>query len=175
MPETAMSDDTPDTAPAPEAGPANPITFLVLVDDSDEMRKALRFAALRARAIQGNVALMHVIGPPDFQHFGFIGNKMASEAESEAEKKLQRLAAEVNRLSGRVPVLMIQEGKTTDAISAAVAEDPTISVLVLAAARGKEGPGPLISGLSGSFGAGLRIPVIVIPAHMTDEDIDRLA
>lgn len=168
--EHARPDDTP---PPPE--PANPITFLVLVDDTEEMRKALRFATLRARAIQGSVALMHVVEPPDFQHFRFIGDKMASEAHDAAEKRLQRLAAEVKQLSGRIPVLIVQEGKTADAITAAVAEDPTISVLVLAAARGKEGPGPLISGLSGSFGAGLRIPVIVIPAHMTDDDIDRLA
>jgi len=170
-----MSDEMSLPASQPAPDPTPPFTFLVLADDSDEMRKAIRFAALRARTIKGNVALIRVVEPPDFQHFGFIGKKMKSEAFGDAEKRLQRLAAEVQKLSGRIPVLTVREGKTADEIVAAVAEDPNISILVLAAGKGKDGPGPLVAGLSGSFGAGLKIPVLVIPAHMTDEDIDRLA
>ncbi|MQX36080.1 universal stress protein [Roseospira navarrensis] len=153
----------------------HPLTFMVLVDDSDEMRKALRFACIRARATGGRVVLMRIVEPPDFQHFKFVGDKMKSEALGDAEKRLQRLAAEVQRLSGRMPMLTVREGKPSEEITDCVREDPTISVLVLAAAGGKEGPGPLISGLAGSFGAGLRVPVLVIPAHMSEEDIDRLA
>ena len=41
--------------------------FLVVVDDSPELRVSLRYAALRARRTGGRVALLHVMEPPDRQ------------------------------------------------------------------------------------------------------------
>ncbi|KAA5606812.1 universal stress protein [Roseospira marina] len=151
-----------------------PRTFLVLVDDTEELRMALRYACLRTRTTAGRMVLLRVVEPPDFQHFGFIGDKMQSEALGDAEKRLQRLAAEVQKDSGRMPMVMVRQGKTTDEIVAIVQEDPSISVLVLAAGKGKDGPGPLVKGLAGSFGARLKVPVLVVPPHLTDEDLQRL-
>ncbi|WP_299437314.1 universal stress protein [uncultured Rhodospira sp.] len=174
-----MTDTTPDRedAPKPETGNAAsgaPRTFLVVVDDSDEMRTALRFACLRARSTQGRVVLMRIIEPPDFEHFKFIGDKMKSEAHGDAEKRLQRLAAEVQKTSGQTPMLVVREGRASEQILKTIEENPEISVLVLAAAKGKDAPGPLVSGLAGTFGSRLRVPVMVVPANLTDADFDRL-
>jgi len=119
------------------------------------------------------VVLLRVVEPPDFQHFGFVGEQMQKEAHEDAERLLQRLAAEVNKRSGQMPVLVVREGKVADQLVRMIEDAPEILALVLAARGGKKGPGPLISGLSGAFGARLQIPTIVIPASMTDEEIDR--
>jgi hypothetical protein len=168
--------DQPDR-PQPDQTDAagTPRTFLVVVDDSEEMKSALRFACLRARATSGRVVLMRIIEPPDFQHFKFIGDKMETEARGDAEKRLQRLAAEVQKTSGQVPMLLVREGRPAEQIVSVIEETPQISVLVLAAGKGKDGPGPLIAGLAGSFGARLRVPVMVVPANLSEADIDRLA
>lgn len=160
--------------PANDQIPTARRTFLVVVDDTEEMHAALRFACGRARTTDGRVALMRVAEQPDFQHFKFIGDKMETEAREAAEMRLQRLAAEVQKTSGTVPMLIVREGRPVDQILEVIKEEPDIAVLVLAAGAGKDGPGPLISGLSGSFGAKLRIPVVVVPAGLSPEDIDRL-
>jgi len=170
-----MSENTraaPIAPRAPYPG-APPLTFLVVVDDTDEMPQALRFACVRARATGGRVVLLRVVEPPDFQHFGFVGEQMQHEAREEAERVLQRFAADVNKLSGQTPILEVREGKLVDELVQMVEDEPEISALVLAARKGKKGPGPLISGLAGPFGARLRVPAIVIPATLSEEEIDR--
>ena len=71
--------------------------FLVVVDETEEMRVALRFAALRARSTGGKVAMLYVVEPSEFQHWMSVGDIMREEARTEAEQVLQRLAAEVKR------------------------------------------------------------------------------
>ncbi len=170
-----MSDDIRSPVPVARARipTSPPLTFLVVVDDTDEMHQALRFACVRARATGGRVALLRVVEPPDFQHFGFVGEQMQREARDEAERVLQRLAAEVNKRSRHTPILDVREGGVVDQLIQMVEEEPEISAVVLAARKGKKGPGPLVAGLAGSFGARLRVPAIVIPACLTDEEIDR--
>ncbi len=74
-------------------------TFLVVVDDSDEMRAALRYACRRALHTGGRVALLRVIAPGEFQHFAAIGQLMSDEARADAEQLLQRLGSEVHAIS----------------------------------------------------------------------------
>jgi hypothetical protein len=54
-------------------------------------------------------------------------------------------------------------------------EEKSISVLVLAASAGSEGPGPLISALTGKLASKLRIPVTIVPGTLTEAQIDALA
>ncbi|WP_413204601.1 universal stress protein [Rhodospirillum sp. A1_3_36] len=150
-------------------------TFLVVVDDTEEMAAALAFACRRARATDGRVALLRVIEPQGSQVFAFIDKLMSSEAWEEAEQLLQRMAAEVNRHSGHMPMLYVREGKPVDELLALVGEEPTISILVLAAGKGKDGPGPLVSACGAGLTNKLRVPVTIVPAGMTEEDIRRLA
>jgi hypothetical protein len=58
---------------------------------------------------------------------------------------------------------------------ALIAEEPTISILVLAAGTGAEGPGPLVSSLAGKTAARLRIPITIVPGGLTVDQVDALS
>ncbi len=148
--------------------------FLVVVDDSPEMRAALRFACRRARSSGGRVALLRVIEPAEPQHFATIGELMRAEARQDAEDLLDRLAGEVNAVSGHLPVLYVREGKPREELLGVIAEEPSISVLVLAADPGPGGPGPLVTALTGKYVGRLRVPVTIVPGSLTDGQIDAI-
>lgn len=148
--------------------------FLVVVDDSPEMRAALRFACRRAKSSDGQVALLRVIEPAEYQHFASIGNLMQAEARENAEQLLNRLAGEVNALSGHLPVLYVREGEPREELIKVVTEEPSISVLVLAADTGSKGPGPLITALTGKYMGKMRVPVTIVPGSLTDDQIDQV-
>ncbi|MGB0571897.1 MAG: universal stress protein [Alphaproteobacteria bacterium] len=148
--------------------------FLVVVDNSPEMRVALRWASLRARRTGGRVGLVRVIRDSDFQHWAAVGNLMQAEAREEAEQLLQEHAAEVWRLYEGPPILYLRGGETKSAIVELVQEEKDIRILVLAASTGRRGPGPLINHLTKKAIGQLRIPVTIIPGGLTDEQIDTL-
>jgi len=154
--------------------PRSERTFLVVVDDSEEMRAALRYACRRARHTGGRVALLRVIAPAEFQHFAAIGDLMSEDARADAEALLQRLGGEVQKISGEMPVIHVREGDPRDELLALIDQEPSISILVLAAGTGAEGPGPLVSALTGRAINKLRIPITIVPGNLTNRVIDGL-
>lgn len=152
-----------------------PRTFLVVVDDTEEMRVALRYAARRASHTGGRVALLYVIEPGDLQQWMAVESLMREERREAAEQLLQRLSAEVGELSGSLPIVHIREGRRRDELLALLNEEPNISILVLAASTGPQGPGPLISALVGKMAGQLRVPITVVPGSLTDEQIEAVA
>lgn len=148
--------------------------FLVVVDDTEEMKAALRFACLRARHTGGHVALLRVVEPGEVQHFATIGNLMQAEARQEAESLLQRLAAEVNDYSGHLPVLYVREGNPREELIKLIDEEPRISILVLAADTGSGGPGPLVTALTGKLIGKLRVPLTIVPGNLSLDQIDAI-
>ena len=154
-----------------EPAPAAQRIFLVVVDASEEMPVALRYAALRARHTGGRVALLYVIEPSDLQQWMAVESLMREERRQEAEQLLNKLSQEVLELSGSHPVLYIREGRRRDELLALIAEEPSISILVLAAGTGPEGPGPLITALTGKQLAKLGIPVTIVPGGLSDEQL----
>jgi nucleotide-binding universal stress UspA family protein len=148
--------------------------FLVVVDDTPEARVALRYASYRARNVGGSVMLFRAIAPADSQHFLAVEEIMAQEAHEAAQTLLSDFAAQVKADSGIVPELAIREGHTRDELLALIDSDPDIRILVLAAAPGHQGPGPLVSALAGQMSGGLRIPITVVPGSLTDAQIEEL-
>ena len=146
-------------------------TFLVVVDDSEEMQVALHFASRRAMRTGGRVALLYVQQPAEFQHWMAVGDLMREEAREEAEGLMQKLSAEVKEWSGNYPVVHMREGDIGDELEKLLDEEESISVLVLAASTESSGPGPLISHLVGKGGARLRVPVTIVPGSLSDEKI----
>lgn len=146
--------------------------FLIVVDETPEYEKALRFAARRARRTQGRVALLHVMPPLDFQNFGAVQDLMANERRQTAERLLQRVAAKAQELAGSMPVIYLRDGSPAEQLLKLIAEEPQISVLVLGGATGREGPGPLVAQLTGRMIGKLRIPLTIVPGHIPDADID---
>ena len=149
--------------------------FLVVVDETEEMEVALRFACRRARHTGGRVALLYVIEPAEFQHWMAVEDLMREEARSEGEQLLQKLAARVNELVGSIPILYVREGKVREELFKLLDEEPRVSILVLGANPGSRGPGPLVSALTGKMIGKLRVPVTVVPGNLADEEIDMIS
>lgn len=148
--------------------------FLVVVDDSPERHVALRYACLRVRHNGGRVALLRVVEPAEMTEWAGVGAMLEEERREEAEKLLSGLAAEVQEITGGLPILLIREGDPRDELLALLEEDPRISILVLAASATGSSPGPLISALTGRYGARLRVPMTLIPAGLSEEDMQRV-
>lgn len=154
-----------------QSGGENDRTFLVVVDESEEMRVALHFASRRAKRTGGRVALLYVQEPAEFQHWMAIGDLMREEAREEAESLLQKLSAEVQQWAGTFPIVYLREGSRAEELEKLLDEEPTISVLVLGASTESAGPGPLISQLVSKGTAKLRLPVTIVPGSLSDEEI----
>ena len=88
---------------------------------------------------------------------------------------MQRLCEEILPIAGTMPIVYIREGRRRDELLALINEEPTISILVLAAGIGPEGPGPLISYLTGKPAARLRIPITIVPGGLTMEQLDAVS
>ncbi|HEX3756529.1 MAG TPA: universal stress protein [Rhizomicrobium sp.] len=149
-----------------------PRKFLVVIDKTPESAVALRFAARRAQHTGGRVTLMCAAEPPDFQQWRGVEEIMRDEAHAEAEALIHAAAKTINELSGIICELVILEGRVTDCVAQLLKDDEDISILVLASAAGKEGPGPLVT----MFGAAVQsIPVTIVPGNFTEAQIDALA
>lgn len=154
---------------------ATPRVCLVVVDETEEMRNALRYACRHALRTSGRVALLYAIEPAEFQHWLGVGRMIEEEARLEAEQRMQALAADVFNQTGTMPTLHIREGKATDELLHVLAEDPAISLLVLATASGTGNPGPLVTFLLSNLGRKVRIPVTLVPGELSLEEIDALS
>ncbi len=154
---------------------AAPRTFLVVVDESDEMPTALYYACRRALGTGGRLALLRVVPREESHGLAGVEALIREETRQEAEQLLQRLARTVTEETGAVPLVYLREGTVSEELLALVAGDPTISILVLAAGTGPEGPGPLVSYLAGKGAGKLSIPVTIVPGALTRAQIDAIA
>ena len=155
---------------------APPRVFLVVVDETPEHHIAVRYAARRAAHTGGRVAMLYVIEPAELQHFQAIEELARSERWEAAEGLLQGLCEEIAPIAGSMPSVYIREGRTRDELLQLINEEPAISILVLAAGTGPEGPGPLIAYLTtGRLTARLRIPITIVPGGLTTDQVDQLS
>ena len=148
--------------------------FLCVIDSTDEVRVAIRFASRRAWRTGGRVAMLYVMEPADFQHWMSVEEKMREERRAEAERVLQERASEVHDICGTLPTLYVREGSPADAIQRLIEEEPRIAILVLGAGTGKKGPGPLVSSIAGKLSGKFPIPITVVPGNLNDDQIDAL-
>jgi len=149
--------------------------FLVVIDDTPECDRALYFASRRALRIGSTVLMLRVIETHDHgQQWLGVADIMRAEAHEEANAVLDRHAARASSITGITPQRVIREGEKTEELLALIEDDEDIALLVLAAATGNEGPGPLVSSLSKSAGE-FPIPVAIVPGHLSDEDLDSMS
>lgn len=149
--------------------------FLVVVDETPECMTALYFAAHRARSTGGQVKILYVIEDDEAQLWLTVGAKMKAQARREAERRIADLAYEVNERAGVLPEFLIREGDTRGEILSAIEEDASIRILVLGAATGNDGPGPLVTALAGSMAGKMTIPVTVVPGSISLDHIKEIA
>lgn len=156
------------------AAPRKTRIFLVVADDSQEMKVALRYAALRARKSGGRVALLYVIEPVAMDSLLSFDRLLRDEQRAEAETRLQRLARDALAVAGTPPCLIIREGDRRDELLKLLESDDGVSVLVLGAGVGKEGPGPLVSYLTTRVVSRLHVPMTIVPGGMSDAELDAI-
>ena len=149
--------------------------FLVVIDDSAEVSRALLFAARRAARTGGGLVLLYVIAPSEFQQWVGVENIMRAEAVDAAENALGKMADLVREKADVEPEQVIREGVRADEIVKLIEEDEDIAVLVLAAGTDKEGPGPLVTTLAGKQAGTFPVPITIVPGHLDDEAISALA
>ncbi|MEL6702433.1 MAG: universal stress protein [Pseudomonadota bacterium] len=145
--------------------------FLCVVDSTPECSKAIHYAARRVQAIDADLVLVYVIEPEGFQHWLGVEDVMRAEARTEAEAALARAVEMAQGWAEITPEVVVREGKSAAEVSALIDEDHDIALLILAAGDAKEGPGPLVASVASGASA-FPIPVTVVPATLSDADID---
>ena len=149
--------------------------FLVVVDDSEELHQALYFACKRANSVNGRVALLRCIGQAEFQHWIGVGELMVEEAREEAEKLLRANSEWVHELTGEYPIVHLREGDPKTEVIDLINSEPEISILVLGANTRDENTGPLITYLTSRGVSQCRVPITIVPGHLSDNDIDNVS
>ena len=148
--------------------------FLVVVDETEELHQALHFASARAKAIDANIALVYVIAPSEFGHWASIDALMREEAREQAEQIIKTHSEYAQQLTGKTPLVFIREGETTDQILQLIEEENEICQLVLGADTNSDSAGPIVNYITGRGVARCRIPVVIVPGNLSDEQIDAI-
>jgi nucleotide-binding universal stress UspA family protein len=149
-------------------------TYLVAIDDSEEARVALRFAARRAAKTAGAVEILALIPQPEFVQWGGVQAAMEEEARLRAEALVAQVAGELIEETGLRPSIIVQEGEPVDVVRKVLAERPETAALVLGA-KVSGGPGRLVSHFAGADAGVMPCPVMIIPGSLSDEALDRLS
>lgn len=145
--------------------------LLVVVDESPDCDKALYYAARRAARIDASVVLLRVIEPS----YGEIGWLTVTELmRSEAQELLQNYVQRAQEVAGVSAETLVCEGVPAQQILSVIQDDEDIAILVLAAGSTEIGPGALVSDLARTAGT-YPIPVVIVPAHLSESELDALS
>lgn len=153
-----------------------PVKFLVCVDETEHARIALHFACSQAIKRHGNVDILYVVEPTDFNTFGGLAEKMREEQRAEGETFLAKQAEFVRETFKLEPTLLLREGKLEEEIIGAVEEDYDADMLVMGAAPDTSSKrGNLIANLASKMGEKLLIPLLLVPSSLTEQQIEELS
>ncbi len=147
--------------------------YLVVMDETQEARAALRFAARRAARTGGAVEIVALIPQQEFVQWGGVQAAMEEEAKLRAEAMVLQASGAIVEEAGIRPSITVRQGDPVKAVSEILEERDNIGALVLAAAA-EGGPGPLVSHFSAKAGA-LPCPLMIVPGRLSDEALDRLS
>jgi nucleotide-binding universal stress UspA family protein len=151
--------------------------FVVVVDETPEVQSALYFAASRIKRTGGQLLLLYVIEPQDFQHWIGVRDIQRQEEINKATAIFRLFRRKLTNDGFDIPVEeVIREGRKPEQILALVEEDEDIGILVLGASTDPRGPGPLVSSLAtGRYAGSFPIPITIVPGSLAPEEIEMLA
>jgi nucleotide-binding universal stress UspA family protein len=147
-------------------------SYLVVIDESEEARVALRYAARLAARTGSEVILLAVAQPAEFVQWGGVQAAMEEEARLRAEAMALQASGSILEEAGVEPAIVIRQGEPEKAIAELIAERDVAALVLGAAAEG--GPGPLVSHFSGVLAGSLACPLVIVPGRLSDEALDRL-
>ena len=149
-------------------------TYLVVIDDSDEARVALRFAARRAAKTNGNVEVLATAPPQDFVQWGSVQSAIEEEQKLRIEGVVSSAVGEIFDEAGIKPAIVLRAGEPVKTVREYLAGRDDIAALVLGAAPSGD-PGPLVAHFAGKDAGKLPCPVMIIPGSLTDERLEQLS
>lgn len=138
--------------------------YLLVADESEEFKMALKKASALANQNNGHVAILYVMEEHGFLHWGTVEKRIRKDLRAEAEKRVWEVASRLYEMSGQRPAIYLKEGKTREAILSVLGSDPLIKMLVLGA--GTQSSNPLVSFFTGKGLASLRVPLLVVPDNI---------
>ena len=149
-------------------------TYLVVIDEGEESRVALRFAARRAAKTGGAVEILALVAPAEFVQWGGVQAAMEEEAQLRAEALVAQAAGELIEETGLDPTITVRQGEPVVGLRAGRADGPDPAALVIGAPAGGP-PGPLLAHIAGGDAGTMPCPVMIIPGSLSDEALDRLS
>ena len=148
---------------------------LVVVDATAEWDRSVYYASRWARRVGGGVVMLHVIETGEqSQQWLAVADIMRAEAHENANAALDRAAGRARAIAAITPERVIREGDPAEQILDVIDKDDDISMLVLAANPGPEGPGPIITTMAKTVGS-FPIPLVVVSGGLTDAEIDGMS
>jgi nucleotide-binding universal stress UspA family protein len=149
-------------------------TYLVIVDDSDEARVALRFAARRAAKTGGRVEVLGIVEPQDFVQWGGVQTAIEEEQRLRIEGVVSASIGEILDEAGVEAKIIVQQGEPVKTVRDYIGEREEVAALVLGAAPAGD-PGPLVANFCGNDAGRLPCPVMLIPGSLGEEQLERLS
>jgi nucleotide-binding universal stress UspA family protein len=149
-------------------------TYLVVIDDNDASRVALRFAARRAAKTGGSVEILALVAQQEFVQWGAVQAAMEEEARLRAEAMVAQAASALIEETGIMPSITVRQGDPITVVVEILTEQPHIAALVLGA-HASGNPGKLVSHFAGNDAGQLPCPVMIVPGSLSEEALDRLS
>ena len=149
-------------------------TYLVVVDDSEEARVALRFAARRASKTGGRVEVLGIVEPQEFVQFGGVQAAIEQEQRLRIEGVVSAAIGEILDESGLEANIIVQQGEVVRTVRDYLDGRDEVAALVLGAAPSGS-PGPLVVHFTGNDAGMLPCPVMIIPGSLSEERLEQLS
>lgn len=148
--------------------------MVVLVDNSDHSRVALRYACKEAESLKFKVELLHVVDVSDFNTLFMAGDAVRSERVGEAEAFLKEMVKELKDFTSIKPTINIREGLLSDEVCKVLEEDASANMLIMGKAPEEAGKKDLITMLSAELVGKILVPMMIVPGNLTDKQIEDL-
>jgi nucleotide-binding universal stress UspA family protein len=149
-------------------------TYLVVIDDSDEARVALRFAARRAAKTGGRIEVLGIVEPQDFVQWGGVQTAIEEEQRLRIEGVVSASVGEILDESGVEAKIIVEQGEPVKTVADYVGARTEVAALVLGAAPSGH-PGPLVATFCGADAGKLPCPVMIIPGGLSDDRLEQLS
>ena len=104
--------------------------YLVIMDDTEESSRALRFAARRAVRTGGTVHILALVPRQEFVVFGSIQATIEEEARERAEDLAREAAGSLASESGLSPAVAVRTGSGPQVVREYLGQHPEVSLLV---------------------------------------------
>lgn len=149
-------------------------TYLVVVDDSEEARVALRFAARRAAKTNGRIEVLGIVEPQEFVQFGGVQAAIEEEQKLRIQGVVSAAIGEILDESGVEANIVVRQGEAVRTVRDFIGAREDVAALVLGAAASGD-PGPLVRDFSGTDAGRLPCPLMIIPGSLSDRRLEQLS